>query len=284
LLTLQVVNSLSFSLLLFLVAAGLSITFGLMNVANMAHGSFYMLGGYLAFTLLSAGINFWAVLFIVPLLVALVGGVLEIGLLQPVYRRDHLDQVLLTIGIAYVFSDMTDWIWGQSLHLVSPPKSLSGSIDILGQPYPFYRIAVLIGGASIACILLWVEARTKLGAVLRAGVSDPDMLSAVGINVSLAFTLAFAFGVALAALAGVVAGPIFGLYRGVDFDVLMLAIIVVVVGGLGPLRGTLISSIIIGTIDNFTKVYLPDLSLVSMFLIMAAVLIFKPTGLSGFKR
>jgi branched-chain amino acid transport system permease protein len=284
LLTLQVVNSLSFSLLLFLIAAGLSITFGLMNVANMAHGSFYMLGGYLAFTLLSAGINFWAVLFIVPLLVALVGGVLEIGLLQPVYRRDHLDQVLLTIGIAYVFSDMTDWIWGQSLHLFSPPKSLSGSIDILGQPYPFYRIAVLIGGAVIACILLWVEARTKLGAVLRAGVSDPDMLSAVGINVSLAFTLAFALGVALAALAGVVAGPIFGLYRGVDFDVLMLAIIVVVVGGLGPLRGTLLSSIIIGTIDNFTKVYLPDLSLVSMFLIMAAVLIFKPTGLSGFKR
>lgn len=281
---LQTLNALAFSMLLFIAAAGLSISFGLLNLANLAHGGFYMLGGYIALGTLAVTNSFALALVVSPIALAIVGGIIEFGFLRRLYQRDHLDQVLLTLGFAYVIWDLANWIWGGSPYLLAPPASLAGGTSIVGHEYPTYRIAVLLGGLLLAVALLWVEAKTRIGAIIRAGVSDPQMLRAMGVNVGLVFTLTFAFGAALAGLAGVVGGPIIGLYRDVDFEILMLAIIVVVVGGLGSLRGTFASCLLIGLIDTFGKIYFPDFALVMMFIVMAVVLLVRPAGLFGVQR
>jgi branched-subunit amino acid ABC-type transport system permease component len=281
---LQTLNGLAFSLLLFFAAAGLSISFGLLNLANLAHGGFYMLGGYIALAVMAATKNFWLALVVAPIAIGVVGAIIERGFLRPLYQRDHLDQVLLTLGFGYLIWDVSNWIWGGSPHLLAAPASLAGTVKVLGLDYPLYRIAVLAGGLSLAIVLMWVEAKTRIGAILRAGVSDPQMLRAMGVNVSLVFTLAFCFGAALAGLGGVVGGPIIGLYRDVDFEILMLATVVVVVGGLGSLRGTFASCLLVGLIDSFGKVYFPDFALVSIFIIMSIVLLVRPAGLFGVQR
>lgn len=281
---LQLLNGLSFSLLLFLAAAGLSITFGLMNLANLAHGAFYMFGGYLALGVVGAAGSFWLALGAVPLAIGALGALLEVGFLKPVYRRDHLDQVLLTFGFAYVFWDLANWIWGVDIYFLDVPSALAGSVSVLGRPYPLYRVVILAGGLVLAAALLVLEKRTRVGAILRAGVTDPEMLAAMGINVPVVFTVVFAFGAALAGLSGVVAGPIIGLYRGVDFEILLLAVTVVIVGGLGSLGGTFLSSLLIGMLDSLGRVYFPEFALASIFIIMAAVLLIRPSGLSGLER
>jgi len=280
----QLLNGLSFSLLLFFAAAGLSVSFGLLNLANLAHGGFYMLGGYIALTVLGATGNFWLALVVAPLLLAAVGALIELGFLRRLYRRDHLDQVLLTLGFAYLIWDVANWIWGGDPYLLARPESLSSNVEVMGIPYPVYRIALLGAGVLLAVALVWIETRTRIGAIIRAGVSDPQMLRAMGINVSLVFTLTFCFGAALAGLGGVVGGPVIGLYRDVDFEVLMLATVVVVVGGLGSLRGTLASCLLVGILDSFGKVYFPDFALVSIFIVMVVVLVVRPAGLFGVQR
>jgi branched-chain amino acid transport system permease protein len=280
----QLLNGVSFSLLLFFAAAGLSISFGLLNLANLAHGGFYMLGGYVALAVLSATKNFWLALVVAPLLLAALGAVIELGFLRRLYRRDHLDQVLLTLGFAYLIWDVANWIWGGDPYLLPPPESLGKTVQVMGIQYPVYRIAVLGAGLVLAASLVWIEARTRIGAIIRAGVSDPQMLRAMGINVGLVFTLTFCFGAALAGLGGVVGGPVIGLYRDVDFEVLMLATVVVVVGGLGSLRGTLASCLLVGILDSFGKVYFPDFALVSIFIVMVVVLLVRPAGLFGVQR
>lgn len=283
-LLIHVLNAFAFSLLLFFAASGLSISFGLLNMANLAHGGFYMLGGYIALVVLSVSKSFLLALLVAPLVLALLGSLLEMWFFRPLYQRDHLDQLLLSLGFGYLIWDISNWIWGGSSYLLPAPEALRGSLTVAGQQYPTYRIALLFGGLLLAAGLLWVEARTRIGAIIRAGVSDPQMLRAMGVNVSLVFTLAFSFGAALAAFAGVVGGPIIGLYRDVDFEILMLAIIVVVVGGLGSLRGTFASCLLVGFIESFGKVYFPDLALVTIFIVMAAVLLTRPAGLFGVNR
>ncbi|MGV3653703.1 MAG: branched-chain amino acid ABC transporter permease [Noviherbaspirillum sp.] len=280
----QLLNGLSFSLLLFFAAAGLSISFGLLNLTNLAHGGFYMLGGYVALTVMAVTKNFWLALIAAPILLAALGAVMELGFLRRLYRRDHLDQVLLTLGFAYLIWDVANWIWGGDPYLLTPPAGLDSMFQIFDINYPVYRVALLGAGLALAGVLLWVESGTRIGAIIRAGVSDPDMLRAMGVNVSLVFTLTFCFSAALAGLGGVVGGPIIGLYRDVDFEVLMLATVVVVVGGLGSLRGTLASCLLIGILDSFGKIYFPDFSLVSVFIVMVVVLLVRPTGLFGVQR
>lgn len=280
----QLLNGLSFSLLLFFAAAGLSISFGLLNLANLAHGGFYMLGGYLALTLMAATNNLWLALLVAPLVLGALGAIVEMGLLRRLYQRDHLDQVLLTLGVAYLIWDLSNWIWGGDPYLLAAPSGLTGSVTIMGINYPVYRLAVLGAGLALAGTLLWIEARTRIGAIIRAGVSDPQMLRAMGVNVGMVFTLTFCFGAALAGLGGVVGAPIIGLYRDVDFEVLMLATVVVVVGGLGSLRGTLASCLLIGILDSLGKVYFPDFSLVSIYILMVIVLLVRPSGLFGLQR
>jgi branched-chain amino acid transport system permease protein len=280
----QGLNALAFSLLLFFAASGLSISFGLLNMANLAHGGFYMLGGYIALVVLGATRSFVLALIAAPVALGAIGALIEVGFFRPLYQRDHLDQLLLSLGFAYLIWDLSNWIWGGASYLLPPPDLLKGSVSILGQSYPIYRITILVGGLVLAGLLLWIEAGTRIGAIIRAGVTDPQMLRAMGINVGIIFTTVFAFGAALAALAGVVGGPIVGLYRDVDFEILMLAVIVVVVGGLGSLRGTFFSSLLVGVIDSLGKVYFPSFALVAMFIVMAIVLIVRPSGLFGVNR
>jgi branched-subunit amino acid ABC-type transport system permease component len=281
----QLLNGLAYSLLIFLIAAGFTLIFGMMDVINLAHGSFYMLGAYFAFTIVgrTGGDNFWLALLLAPLGVALVGVVLELGYLRPVYKRGHLDQVLLTFGFAYVFSDIVRTVWGSDIRSLAYAPALQGAVDILGRPYPKYRFLVIVFGLLMALLLWLVLERTRLGSIVRAGVADPEMVSGLGINITVVFTVVFAVGAALAALSGVIAGPILGMHPGMDFDVLIVALIVVVVGGLGTLSGSFWGSLLIGIADTFGKVLQPDFSMALTFAVMAAVLLLRPAGLFGRK-
>lgn len=278
----QALNGLAYSMLLFLVAAGLTLIFGLMDVLNLAHGTFYMLGAYLAFSVARGMGNFWLALIIVPLSVAVLAFLVERALLRPLYRRSgHLDQVLLTLGLLYIMGDMIHWRWGAAIQSLRPPPVLVGSTEILGGFFPKYRLFV-IGFGLIMALLLWLLLdRTRLGAVIRAGVSDRQMAQNLGIDIDRVYALTFALGCGLAALAGVVAAPVVGLYLGMDLEILILALIVVVVGGLGSFAGSFLGSILIGQADTFGKVLLPEFSMFLIFVVMALVLLYRPGGLLG---
>lgn len=277
----QLLNGLAFSMLLFLLAAGLSLIFGMMDFINLAHGSFFMLGAYVAFSLVAQTGSYWLALLAVPLAVAVLGVVLETGLLRRLYRRTHLDQVLLTFGLAFVIMDVVRWIWGADIRSLRPPDLLTGAVTFGPLIYPKYRLFVIATGLLLAALLWVVHTRTRLGAVIRAGVFDREMVAGLGINVSLVFTVVFAFGVALAALGGVIAGPFVGLYPGMDFETLIFALIVVVIGGLGTLKGSFWGALLVGLADTFGKILLPQYSLFMIFAVMAAVLLLRPSGLFG---
>jgi len=268
-------------MLLFLLAAGLSLIFGIMDILNLAHGSLYMLGAYIAFSVAQFLGNFWLALILAPLLVGLISLVLELGLLRISYKRGHLTQVLLTFGLAYVFNDLVRWIWGADIRSLTPPASIGGSMEIMGQIFPRYRLFVVVLGLAVAILLWFFQEKTRWGAIIRAGVSDKEMVSGLGINIRLVFTLVFALGGILAGLSGVAAGPILGLFPGMDFETLIFALIVVVVGGLGSFTATFGGAIIIGLADTFGKIWFPEASLFLIFAIMAVVLLVKPQGLFG---
>lgn len=277
----QILNGLAFSMLLFLVAAGLSLIFGLMDVLNLAHGSFYMLGAYFGVTLVGLTGSFWLALLGAPLLAAATGYAAERLLIRPMYGRSHLDQVLLTLGMAYLIADLTRWGWGGQVRSIAPPAGLDGSVIILGNPYPAYRLFVILFGLAVAALLWYVLERTRWGAVIRAGVSDREMVRNLGIDIHKVFAHTFAAGCALAGVAGVVAGPILAVYPGMDVDVLMLALVVVVVGGMGSLGGSLGGALVIGQADTVGKAYIPEFSMFTIFAVLALVLLYRPGGLAG---
>jgi branched-subunit amino acid ABC-type transport system permease component len=277
----QAVNGLVYSTLLFLLASGLALTFGLMGVMNLAHGSFFMVGAFFALTILKFTGSFWLALVLAPIPVALLSVAIETGLLQRLYRRPLLDQVLLTFGISLVAVDAVKWIWGPNLQNIDEPDALSGSIELFGAFFPAYRVA-LIGLGLIVAVGLWLLLeRTRIGAMVRAGVDDRATAMGIGLNVPLLFTSIFAGGGALAALAGVAAGPVLGVYPGMDVDVLIPAFIVIVIGGMKSMKGALVGSLLIGMADTFGKAYLPDLSMFLLYIVMIVVLLVRPTGLFG---
>jgi len=278
---LQALNGLAYGMLLFLLAAGLSLIFGLMEVVNLAHGGFYMLGAYLALSAVRWTGSFWIAAIAVPLVLGAVGFLLEWEFLRPLYRRTHLDQILLTFGFAFVFSDLARWWWGADVQSLAPPPGLDRSIPLLGTFFPSYRLFVIALGAAMAGGLWLGLGRTRLGAMVRAGVANREMAQALGIDIGLVFTGVFAFGAALAGLAGVIAAPIQGVFPGVDFETLIVTLIVVVVGGLGTLPGSFWGSLLIGEVDTFGKTLVPQMALVVTYLVMAAVLLVRPTGLFG---
>jgi branched-subunit amino acid ABC-type transport system permease component len=280
----QLTNGLVFSLLLFLIAAGLSLIFGLMDVVNLAHGTFYLLGGYVGLTVIRWTDNFWLALLVTPLVVGSMGLLLEITLLRRMYRRGHLDQVLFTFGAALIGTDLMRWTWGAFVETVPTPAPLAGQIDVLGIAFPIYRLVMIGLGLVIAAVLWLVIDRTRIGAIIRAGVSDAQMVSAMGINIERVFAGVFAVGSGLAALSGVAAGPIVNVYPGLDFEILILAMVVVVVGGLGTLKGAFWGSLLIGMADTFGKSLLPQFSVFVIFVIMAIVLLVRPAGLFGRTR
>ncbi len=276
----QALNGISFGALLFILAAGLSLIFGMMDVVNLAHGAFYMLGAYVALIVVQRTDQFWLALLLAPLVVGLLGLVLEPLLLRRLRGR-HLDQVLLTIGVSLVIADLIGLTFGREIRSLPVPAGLDHSISLMGGDYPVYRLFVIGFGAALAAVLAVVHRRTKLGALIRAGVDDASMLSALGINIDRLFACTFAVGAALAGLAGVIAAPVFGVFPGMDIDALIYSLIVVVVGGLGTLSGAFAGAALVGPADTFGKVLFPQFALALIFAIMALVLLLRPTGLLG---
>lgn len=276
----QTLNGISYGLLLFLLAAGLSLIFGLMGIINLAHGSYYTLGAYVGLVIITKTGSFLFGLFGAAVILAILGIVMERFFFRKLYKRE-LDQVLLTFGFAYLFMDIAKLIWGGVPRSLPKPPFLEGSISILGEAFPIYRFGIIVIGLGIA-ILLWLFLeKTRTGVIIRAGVDDKEMVSGLGINITLYFSGIFALGAFLAAIGGVIGGPIIGAYPGLDFEILVLALAVVVVGGLGTLKGAFWGSLLIGFAETFGKAIFPNFAMFTIYVTMVLVLIFKPAGLLG---
>ena len=274
------VNSLALGGLLFLLSAGFSLIFGLMRIPNLMHGSFFMLGAYLGATFLAKGMNFWLAALASAAAMVVIGGAIERLLLRRLAGQE-LAQVLLTLGLSFIVADLCLMIWtGDPIQPPTPPQ-LQGVLQAFGMFFPLYRVAV-VGIAVAVAIALWVMIdRTRLGAMIRAGVDDAPIARVMGIRVSQLFTLIFCLGAGLAAFAGVMGAPYLSVYPGLDADMLPLALIVVILGGTGSLLGALVGSFIIGFLYNFGQAMLPDLAYVILFLPMLLVLVLRPQGLFG---
>ena len=277
----QALNGLSYGVLLFLLSVGLTLIFGMLDIVNLAHGSFYMLGAYAGLALIAATGSFWLALLLAPLVVGLIGALVERTCLRPLYRRSPLDQVLLTFGFIYVFEDAVKWTWGGRIRSIPSPDLFSGSVTVFGATVPSYRLFVIAFGLAMAVALWLLIERTRLGAIVRAGVFDAEMTAGMGINIDRVFTGVFAGGTALAGLSGVIAGPIQSAYPPMGAGILIPALIVVVVGGLGSLKGSLAGSLIIGQAEIFGKAWLPGFSMLIIYVVMALVLLMRPHGLFG---
>jgi branched-chain amino acid transport system permease protein len=293
----QLLNGLQFGVTLFLMAAGLTLVLGIMNVVNLAHGSLYMVGAYL--TLAAAQ---WTGSYLLGAALGLlgtlvVGMAVEVVVLRSLYDRDHLDQVLATFGLILFFNELIAIVWGRAALFASPPSWLSGHIDLFtGSRYPAYRAAIILVGLVTALILWYVVTRTRLGMLIRAGASNRTMVAALGVNIRLLYTVVFGFGAALAGLAGLMAGPIYNVQPGMGELVLIQVFVVVVIGGIGSIRGALIGAIIVGIVDTLGRAFLkplmatiisppaaesagPALASMLIYLLMAVVLAIRPQGL-----
>ncbi|MDI9335107.1 MAG: branched-chain amino acid ABC transporter permease [Cytophagales bacterium] len=276
----QLLNSVQYGLLLFMLAAGLTLIFGIMGVVNLAHGSFYMLGAYLAYALSGFFGNLAAAIGLGVVLSVVFGLLLEWLLFRHFYKRDHLDQVLLTFGLIYIFEELRSILWGDDVHGVAVPDLLSASIPLTDNlSYPVYRLAMSAVCVALALGLYWLIAKTKLGMKIRAGAFNSDMAEALGINIKLIHAVVFALGVALASVAGMIAAPIASVYPNMGASVLIMCFVVVVIGGIGSVRGALIAALLVGFVDTFGKVLLPSISGMLVYVLMAAVLLWKPEGL-----
>jgi len=276
----QLLNGVQYGLLLFLVASGLTLMFGILGITYLAHGSFYMIGAYMAFTLSSlSGSLFFAIVAGVVLSV-LLGVILEWALFSRLYKRDHLEQVLLTYGLILVFEELRSLIVGNDVHGVSVPAPFDWSIPLTATlSYPVYRLFMSAICLVLAGLLYVFIHRTRLGMMIRAGASNREMVASLGLNINLVYRLVFALGVALAAFAGMIAAPVSSVYPGMGTQVLIICFVVVVIGGIGSIRGALVAALLIGLADTFGKVFLPELSGISVYLLMVVVLLWRPEGI-----
>ena len=284
LLVAQLLNGLVYGVLLFLMAAGLSLIFGLMNVVSLAHGSFFMLGAFLGLSIFHLTSSFWLALILAPLPVVALGVLMEVIFLRPLYARGHMDQVLLTFGFTFVFYDLVQSVWGRVMLRLPTPDALSGTLHIGLGVFSAYRLFLIAFGFGIALLLWLLLERSRIGAMVRAGVDNAAMAAGLGANVPALFTGIFGFGVALAGLGGIAAGPILGLYPGMDTDILIPSFIVIVIGGMGSLRGAFVGSLLIGVVDTFGKAYFQSVALFLIYLAMVVVLLVRPQGLFGIKH
>jgi branched-chain amino acid transport system permease protein len=279
----QCLNAIQYGLLLFLVASGLTLIFGIMGVINLAHGSFYMIGAYMAFALAPLfGDQFLLQLLVGVLLAAAFGYVLEWLFFSYLYQRDHLQQVLMTYSLILVFEELRSILLGNDVHGVQAPPWLRGGLA-LGDlmTYPIYNLFASGACLLVALGLYWVVNRTRLGMMIRAGASNRDMVRGLGINIRLLYRIVFAAGVALAALAGMIAAPASSVYPGMGGQILIICFVVVVIGGIGSISGALIASLLVGFVDTFGKVFFAQYSGMSIYVLMALILIWKPQGLKG---
>ena len=293
----QCLNGLQFGVMLFLMAAGLTLVFGIMNLVNLAHGSLYMVGAYLATAALT-----WTGSFLVAAVFALaatlvVGMLVEVIALRTLYERDHLDQVLATFGLILFFNEAVAVVWGRAALFTTVPRALAGHITVLpGIRYPAYRAVIILVGLVVALLLYVVISRTRLGMLIRAGASNRTMVAALGVNIRLLYTVVFGFGAALAALGGLMAGPIYTVLPGMGEEILIQVFVVIVIGGIGSIRGALVGAVIVGMVDTLGRAFLkpmlssvlgpsaadnagPALASMLIYILMAAVLYFRPQGL-----
>ncbi|HZX88922.1 MAG TPA: branched-chain amino acid ABC transporter permease [Reyranella sp.] len=298
-LLLQMLNGVQLGLLMFLLAAGLTLTFGIMDLVNLAHGSLYMMGAYIAWMLIG-----WTDSFVLGAVLALpatflLGIVVEAVVMRRLYARDHLDQVLATFGLILFFNELVRVIWGPAGKSIAVPSFLNRTVEILpGVPYPAYRFAIIVVGALVAILLAWLVARTRIGMLIRAGASNRRMIGALGVNIELLFTLVFGLGAVFAGLAGLMAAPITSVKIGMGDDILILAFVIIVIGGIGSIKGAFVAAMVVGQIDIVGRAFMPDLlktflsasaassaapaiSQVLIYIVMAGVLVWRPTGLFG---
>ncbi len=276
----QLLNSVQYGLLLFMLAAGLTLIFGIMGVVNLAHGSFYMLGAYLAWSLAAQLGSFLLAIMVGSALSVGFGLLIERGLFRHFYHRDHLDQVLLTFGLIYVFEELRSMIWGDDVHGLPVPEFLAASVPLTENlAYPVYRLFMSGVCLVLALGLYWLISKTRLGMKIRAGAFNREMAESLGINIQLIHSVVFALGIGLAAIAGMVAAPVSSVYPNMGSQVLIMCFVVVVIGGIGSVRGALIAALLVGLVDTFGKVLLPQASGMLVYVLMAAVLLYKPEGL-----
>ena len=252
-----------------------------MDVLNLAHGSFYMIGAYVAYTVVVATNNFWLAFLVAPLLLAVIGAGLEVVFFRRLYRHGHLAQVLLTFGFTLVFVDLIRSQFGPTTRSIAPPPGLGGAVQLFGATFSTYSLFVLCVAIAVGGLLQLGWRFLRVGALLRAGVEDKEMAGLLGIDLPRLFTLTFAFGAGLAGLAGVVAAPEFAIYPGMDASVLILALVVVVLGGLGSIEGAILGSIVIGLGYVIGTTLFPQFAIGLIFAVMAAVLVIRPSGLLG---
>lgn len=281
-LLIQVLNGIQYGLLLFLVASGLTLIFGIMGIINLAHGSFYMLGAYLAFSLAERTGSLWlAILIAVPLAVV-IGLALEALLFRFLYDRDHLYQVLLTYGLILVFEETRSLLFGDDVHGVPAPSFLDHSVPLTQTlSYPVYRLFMSAVCLLLAGALYVLIRRTRLGMIIRAGAVNREMVQSLGIDIGLVHRLVFALGVALAAFAGMIAAPVASVFPGMGNQILIISFVVVVIGGIGSIKGAFLGSLLIGLADTFGQVFAPDIAGMTIYMLMAAVLLWRPAGLFG---
>jgi branched-chain amino acid transport system permease protein len=296
----QALNGLQFGLMLFLLAAGLTLVFGIMDCINLAHGSLYMVGAYFVAAASQAADSFWIGLAAGVLAAAVLGLLLELALFRQLYKRDHLSQVLATFALILIANEAVRMIWGAQPLMLNPPESLAGPLEIslFGETffYPAYRLLIIAFGLLVAALLYLLVAKSRVGMWVRAGAANREMTQALGINVQRLFTAVFVFGAALCALAGGLLGPLLAVQVGMGESVLILAFVVIIIGGIGSIRGALVGSLIVGTVDTLGRALLPTLlrallpadaastlgpalASILIYLLMAAILFFKPQGL-----
>jgi branched-chain amino acid transport system permease protein len=293
----QVFNGLQFGVMLFLMAAGLTLVFGIMDLINLAHGSLFMVGAYLCATVFQKTGSFLLGLVAALAGAALVGVAVEMAALRTLYTRDHLDQVLATFGLILFFNELTKIVWGPRALFLDVPEALSGTVEVFpGVPYPTFRLAIIVVGIIVALLLYVLITRTRLGMLIRASASNREIVGAMGVNVKLLCTLVFGLGALLAGLAGAMAGPLLAVEVGMGEDILILAFVVVIIGGIGSVRGAIVGACLVGLIDTLGRAFLPSLfklfmdpatadgvgaSIASMaiYILMALILVWKPQGL-----
>ena len=276
----QTLNGVSFGMLLFLLAAGLSLIFGLMKILNLAHGSYYALGTYVALSVVGWTGSFLLAAVAGTATVVVLGILMERVFLRRL-PREELPQALLTFGFLLIVGDVSLWIWGGTPQTLPKPEVFARSVRLGPLIFPSYRLFVIAVGVVVGLALWFLQERTRLGAMLRAAIDDADIARATGINVSLLSTGLFAFGAALAALGGIIGGPLLGVYPGADFEILLLAFVVVIIGGLGSLKGAFFGGLLVGLLDNFGKALFPQAAMFTIFAPMAIILAVRPSGLFG---
>ena len=297
LVTEQLLNGLQFGLMLFLLAAGLTLVFGIMDMINLAHGSLYMVGAYLAATVAAATGSFVTAVLAAMAGAAIVGMLLETALLRQLYQRDHLSQVLATFALLLIANEVVRIVWGPQALTLNPPEALAGPVELLpGFTYPSYRLLIIGVGLAVAVLLYVLVSKTRVGMLVRAGASNREMAQAMGVNVKRLFTLVFGVGAALSALAGAMLGPLLAVEVGMGESILILAFVVIVIGGIGSIRGALAGAILVGVVDTLGRTLLPmslrmvlppqvagtlgpSLASILIYVMMAAVLFWRPQGL-----